>query len=346
MRVARLYDFLDLRIEEEAVPEPGPEDALVRVRACGICSGDVVPWYVRKKAPVVLGHEVSGRIVALGERVSKFRVGQRVFVHHHAPCLECESCRRGEFVQCPVWRASRLVPGGLAEFVLVPARNLEVDTLELPPHVGFEDGALVEPVACVVKSLRRAGSLEGATVLVVGLGVMGLFHVILARHRGAGRIFGADFVAARRRKAEEVGADGTIDASSEDVAEAVRRLTGGRGADVVVVGPGTLEAWDVGFRSAADGGVVVLFMGTEPGRVFPLDAHRFFFREIRLVPSYSCGPYDTREALDLVARGVVRAKDVVTHVFPFEKVAEAYRTAAEDKSAIKTMVVMDDEGPE
>jgi L-iditol 2-dehydrogenase len=340
MKVARLYDFLDVRIEDAPVPAPGCDEILVRTRACGICSGDVVPWYIRKKAPLVFGHEPAGEVVEIGSEVKHLRVGDRVFVHHHAPCWQCRACARGEFVQCPTWRSSRIDPGGMAEFIRVPATNLR-DTLPLPDGVADEDGALVEPLACVVKSLTRAGRVEGATVLVIGLGVMGQMHVLLARHLGAVRILAADLVAARCEKAKALGADDVIDASGERWTDRVKELTAGEGAEVVIVGPATVSALEQGLGAVARGGTVVQFMGTEPGTVLALDTHDFYFREIRLVPSYSCGPVETRTALDLVARGVVRAEHVVTHRFPLEEAGLAYRAAAQDRTVVKAMVTFD-----
>lgn len=341
MKVARLYDFLDVRIEDAPVPAIGPGEALVRARACGICSGDVVPWYIRKKAPLVFGHEPVGEIVELGAGVRDFRVGDRVFVHHHAPCFQCRACARGEFVQCPAWKQSQIDPGGMAEYFRVPAGNLAGDTLRLPEDVADADGALVEPLACVVKSLDRAGSIEGAVVLIIGLGVMGQLHVLLARHLGARRILAADLVAGRCAMARELGADVIIDASAVDLVTAVREATAGEGADAVIVGPATVEAIQTGLACAARGGTVVQFMGTEPGATLALDSFDFYFRELRLVPSYSCGPVETRRALSLIAARVVRAEHVVTHRFPLEQAAEAYRVAALDRAAIKTLVTFD-----
>jgi L-iditol 2-dehydrogenase len=338
VKVARLYDFLDVRIEEHPVPRIGPGEALVRARACGICSGDVVPWYIRKKAPLVFGHEPVGEITAVGDDVSAFRPGERVFVHHHAPCFRCRACARGEFVQCPAWKQSHLDPGGMAEYFRVPAGNLAGDTLHLPDAVSDADGTLVEPLACVVKSLARAGSIDGASVLIIGLGVMGQLHVLLARHLGARQILAADLVASRCARAARLGADVTIDASTSELAAAVRDHTDGEGAEVVIVGPATVPAIEQGMACAARGGTVVQFMGTEPGATLPLSTFDFYFRELRLVPSYSCGPVETRRALDLIAAGVVRASHVVTHRFPLEQAAEAYRVAAQDKAAIKTLV--------
>lgn len=338
MKVARLYDFLDVRIEDEPVPKIGAAEALVRTRVCGICSGDVMPWYIRRKAPLVFGHEPTGEIVETGKDVRDFSPGDRVFVHHHSPCFACRACRRGEFVQCDAWRSSSIDPGGMAEFFRVPATNLAGDTLRIPDHVGDEEAALIEPFACVVKSLARAGRVEGATVLIIGLGVMGQMHVVLARHQGARQILAADFVPARRSWATRLGADNVFDPSAGDLHGQVQEATGGEGAEIVVVGPATVSALETGFECVARGGTVIQFMGTEPSARLSLPTHDFYFREIRLIPSYSCGPVETRLALDLVAKGVLRADHVVTHRFPLEHAAEAYRIAAQDKSAIKALV--------
>jgi len=338
MKVARLYDYLDVRIEEEPVPRPGPGEALVRTRACGICSGDVVPWYIRKKAPLVFGHEPVGEIVEVGAGVTHVTPGTRVFVHHHAPCLTCRACRRGEFVQCPTWRATQIIPGGMAEYFLVPETNLAGDTLTLPQTVSDEDGALVEPTACVVKSLTRAGQVADASVLIIGLGVMGQLHVVLARHLGARQVVGADLVATRCAHARALGADVVIDASSGDLAAQVADVTAGEGVEIVIVGPATTEALELGLRCVARGGTVVQFMGTPPEARLQLSTNDFYFREIRLVPSYSCGPTETRAALRYIEEGVVSARQVVTHRFPLAAAREAYRVAAEDRSAIKTLV--------
>ncbi|HVO22344.1 MAG TPA: alcohol dehydrogenase catalytic domain-containing protein [Candidatus Margulisiibacteriota bacterium] len=345
MKVARLYDYLDVRIEEEQVPRPGPGEALVRTRACGICSGDVVPWYIRKKAPLVFGHEPVGEIVEVGPGVTHVAPGTRVFVHHHAPCLACRACRRGEFVQCPTWRATKIVPGGMAEYFLVPEINLAGDTLVLPDTVSDEDGALVEPTACVVKSLTRAGQVADASILIIGLGVMGQLHVVLARHLGAGQILAADLVATRCAHARGLGADVVIDASAGDLAAQVAEITSGDGAEVVIVGPATIDALEIGLRCVARGGTVVQFMGTPPEERLQLSPHDLYFREVRLVPSYSCGPMETRAALRYVADGIVAARHVVTHRFPLAAARDAYRVAAQDKAALKTLVTFGETGP-
>jgi L-iditol 2-dehydrogenase len=337
MRAAELQPDLAIHLREMPVPAVGPGEILVRTRACGICSGDIMGWYMQRKAPLVFGHEPAGEVAAIGSGVENVCVGDRVFVHHHAPCMTCALCLRGEYVQCEAWRAGRLNPGGMAEYFVVPPGNVRGDTLRLPEDVSFVDAALVEPIACTVKSMRRAGIRAGDRVAVIGLGIMGQLHVILARHAGARLVVGLDRVAFRLDRARALGADAVIDVDRSDPVAALRDLTDGALVDAVIVGPGSIEAMELGLRLAGRGATVVLFTTSRPEDALSVRPSDLYFREIRLVPSYSCGPDDTREALALVAGGVVTAAQVVTHRFPLERVADAYRAAA-DTSSLKTVV--------
>jgi L-iditol 2-dehydrogenase len=345
MRVARFYDFDDIRIEEAPLPEPGPRDALVKMAVCGICTSDTLSWYVRRKAPTVLGHEPSGTIVKIGDSVEGFQVGDRVVMHHHAPCMVCRLCQRGNFSMCPAWKASALDPGGLAEFVRVPDLNLHTDTHILPDSLSFEDGALVEPVACVVQALkRRARMRRGDRVLVIGMGIMGQIIALVARHYGGSPVIAADFVPYRNAKALELGADAAIDPSKENLVQNVSALTGGELADLVVVGPGSLPAMQSGFEAVGTGGTVLLFTPTQPGKDLPVDIYDLYSRDITLIGSYSCGPPDMKEALDIVSRGVVTAQKLVTHRFPLEQVTEGFKTVAEARDSVKTLIILEQTG--
>ena len=336
MRAALLYDFGDIRVEEMARPEVGPEDILIRTSACGICTGDIMPWYIRRKAGAVLGHEPVGTIEEVGAAVRGFRAGERVFAHHHAPCFSCSACRRGEYVQCATWRATKLVPGGMAEYILVRPTN-QHDTLKLPDSIDDANGVLVEPAACVVKSLRRSGLKPGESVLIIGLGIMGMMHIKIARQMGAGLIIGADLFEKRARWAEQLGADAAAVVSGDNLVEQVRELTKGAMADVVIVGPGTIKAMATGIAAAGRGAAVVQFTATPPEDELPVRPHDLYFNEIRLVPSYSCGPDDTRAALELVERGVINARDLVTHSFHLSDIGAAYATAQKPE-ALKVIV--------
>ena len=213
MKVAKLYDYFTIRIEEMPIPKIGAHEALLKTKVSGICSGDVMPWYIERKAPLVLGHEPAGQIIEVGKNVTSFQPGARVFIHHHAPCCSCRYCQRGDYVHCNSWKQIGIVPGGISEYILVNERNLEIDTHSLSDNLAYEDGTLVEPTACVVKSLKKLSVRQGDTILVLGLGVMGQLHVILSKSSGAGKIIGADKVPFRLEKAREFGADEVIDVS-------------------------------------------------------------------------------------------------------------------------------------
>ncbi len=355
MRVAKLYSSEDIRIEDMPVPDIDDGDALVRVRACGICSGDVMPWYIEKKSPLVLGHEAVGEIVELGKEVRgedrnvltrpsslvtrRFKVGDRVFFHHHAPCFNCRYCRNGDYVQCDTWRKSKIIPGGISEYVLVPEINLKGDTLLLPDGINYEQATLVEPAACVVKAVRRGGIRQGDTVLVIGLGIMGQLHIVLAKHFGAGKIIGVDKVPYRLGRAKEFGADTVIDISRDDFIDSVYEATGGDMADLTVVGPGDIKAMAQGISCTGRGGRVLFFTPAGPEDVLRLKPNDIYFKDLSIVTSYSCGPDDTKEALDLIADGSIDAARLITHRFPLDRVSEAYNLTAKANDSLKVLVV-------
>jgi L-iditol 2-dehydrogenase len=329
MRAAVLYDVDDVRIEVRPIPELDDGEVLVRTMASGICSGDVMAWYIRRKAPLVLGHEPAG-IVAASRGETSFSLGDRVFVHHHAPCFACDQCARGQYVQCATWRATKIDPGGIAEYFRVARANLR-DTLTLPASVDFTDASLVEPLACVVKSLRRSEIGAGERLCVIGLGVMGLLHVLAAQALGA-QVFAGDFIAARRGIAQRHGAT----AFHPDDA---RRILG-EGAGVVICGPGTAAAMRAAFDASAPGGTVVMFTPFPPDTPVTIEPEQLYFGDRRLVASYSCGPDDTRAALKLIEQGVVTAEKIGAELVSLDEVPRAYRDLAESR-IVKPIVVFD-----
>jgi L-iditol 2-dehydrogenase len=342
MKAAVLYSLQDIRIEDIPRPELQPGSALIKTKTCGICSGDVMPWYIEKKAPLVPGHEPCGVIVELSPELKRadplINEGDRVFVHHHAPCMHCHHCLRGDFVQCQSWRNSKIIPGGIAEYILIPEINLRKDTLILSDTMTYEEGAMIEPIACVVKSLRRAQIKKGDTLFVLGLGVMGLLHVILAREFGAGHVIGADKVPYRLQKALEFGADHVIDISSSDTSEALSELTKGRMAEIVIVCPNSLEAIQTGLRIVASGGTVLLFTPALPEDQLSIRPNDLYFRDISLVTSYSCGPNDTRMAFDFIYRGIVKPLLLITHRFGIDQTPEAFALVAKSQDSLKVVI--------
>ncbi len=337
MKAVRIEADGSVGVVELPEPRIGRGEALVRTRVSGICGSDLLDWYVRRKAGSILGHEVAGEVVALGEGVTDFRVGDRVAPHHHAPCLSCPACAAGRYVHCPDWRASRLDPGGMAELVRIPAGNLAHDTPRIPDGVSDEEASFVEPLATVVKALRRARFRRGQSLLCVGLGPAGQLAVRLGRALGASSIAGADRVASRLAAAGGSGADAVIDVSRESIREGARRLAPA-GFDVVFVGPGKRSVVEEAFDAVAPGGTLLLFTMAPPGETWTAGLFDLYFREVSVIPSYSCGPDDTAEALDRIARREVRVDDLVSHRFRVENAVEAFDRARALEGAMKVAI--------
>lgn len=326
----------ELRLEEVEVLPPGPGELLIRITACGLCTGEIMDWYVARKAPVPLGHEPVGVVVEAGSGTA-FRAGERVFVHHHAPCMSCRACLRGDHVHCSEWAPRRLIPGGLATLALAQAPAVATDTLRLPQELSDDAATFVEPLACVLKSIRRARIRDGDRVLVVGMGVMGLLHLLALRAVARPSVLiGADPHPARAAIATRY-ADVVADTSRQPLSEVVREATGGNGADVAVVGPGTVEALEAGRSNLAAGGTLLVFAPTPPEARWPLPVHDIYFKEITITPAYSAGPQETREALDLLTAGL-RVEPLVTHRLPLSEAGKGYRLLREGGSALKVVV--------
>ncbi len=309
---------------------------LLRITACGLCPGEVMDWYMARKAPVPLGHEAVGEVVEVGSGVA-YRPGDCVFVHHHAPCMVCRTCRRGDHVHCATWRSRRLIPGGLATYALAQAQAVTVDTLLVPPSISDDAATFIEPLACVVKSVQRAGVRTGDRVLVIGTGVMGLLHLLVLRARAKpSLVIAADRVPFRLEAATR-HADLVVDASQRPLDDAVREATGGDGVDIAVVGPGTIDALEAGRRCLAPGGTLLVFTPTPPDEVWSLPVHDLFFKEVNIVPSYSAGPDHTREALRLLIGGL-EVESLITHRLSLAEAVAGYNLIRAAGPALKVIV--------
>jgi len=332
MKVARAYALDDIRIEEVPIPSIAPDEALMRVETCGLCTSDCLDWYVAQKAPIVLGHEPTGILVQVGSQVEDFAEGDRVFTHHHVSCGTCAHCRRRAETSCSLFRSTKLDPGGFAEYVRIPGENLRRDTLKLSPEMDFETGTFIEPLACSLRALRKAPPLSPEdSVLIIGLGSMGLLNGMAARAKGCGLLLGCDLNPVRNERALEFGFDATFDPTRTLAADQVRERTDGRGADLVIVGPGSVAAIEQGIACAAPGAFVVLFTPTPAEMLLSIFPHQLYFGEITLTASYSCAPGETREAQNLLESRAVKPGSLVSFRTGLKGLSEAVsRTLRKD----------------
>jgi L-iditol 2-dehydrogenase len=337
VRVAVYHSNFDVRLEERPKPVAGAGELVFRVEASGICGSDVMEWYRIRKAPIVLGHEVAGEVVEAGPGVTAFEPGDRIVATHHVPCNACRYCLAGHQPYCDTLRATTFDPGGFAEFVRLPAVNVERGTFLLPDGMSYEEGTFVEPLACVVRGLRVARLEPGRTVAVLGSGISGLLFVRLARAMRAARVLATDVSERRLEYARAAGADAAI-LATDDVPERIREANGGRGADLVVVSTAALPAIGQSFRSADRGGTILLFAPAAPGETYPLPLFDAWNAGLTIVHSYAGPPPDMRAALDLIASKKVDVASMITQRLPLARTGEGFRLVAEGQASLKVIV--------
>ncbi|MFC1963339.1 zinc-dependent dehydrogenase [Chloroflexota bacterium] len=338
MRVAMWYSNQDVRLEEMPTPRIGPGELLLKTEASGICGSDVMEWYRIDRAPLVLGHEVTGEIVAVGNGVRHLKKGDRVAVAHHVPCNTCHYCLTGHHTVCDTLRQTNFDPGGFAEYIRLPKINVDRGVYLLPDEVSFEEATFVEPLACVLRGQRRAGLHPGHSVLVIGSGIAGLLYVHLARVLGAGRIVATDIAEYRLKAAHQFGADATIHAK-DDITSRLRLINDGRLADVVVICTGAAEALLQGLQSVERGGTVLFFAPTNQGSTIPLSVNNLFWRsEITLTSSYAGSPADYAEALELIRSGMVQVREMITHRLSLAEASMGFKLVSAAQDSIKVII--------
>jgi len=338
MRVAMYYRNNDVRIEEVPRPKIVDGELLVRVQASGICGTDVMEWYRVGKAPLVLGHEIAGEIVAAGNGVTGCAIGDRISVSHHVPCMTCHYCLRGHHTVCDTLRTTRFDPGGFAEFVRIPAINVRHGVYRLPKDVSYEEATFIEPLACVVRGQRIVGVRKGDTVLVIGSGISGILHVKLARARGAAKVIATDVVEYRLAAAKRSGADGTF-LAKDCHPEAIRTMNQGMLADIVIVCAGSADAHLQALASVERGGTVLFFAASRESVNLPISVNDFFWRnEMSLVSSYAGSPDDHREALELIRDRSVGVRDMITHRLGLNETGTGFRLVAQAQDSIKVII--------
>ncbi|MEE9542982.1 MAG: alcohol dehydrogenase catalytic domain-containing protein [Thermodesulfobacteriota bacterium] len=336
MKAAVYYNNKDVRIEDVEKPTPGPGEILIKVHASGICGSDVMEWYRIKKAPLVLGHEIAGTVEEIGEGVERFKVGDRVTAAHHVPCNECKYCLRGAHSVCETLRTTTFYPGGFAEFVLVPALNVDVGVFKLPDKMSFVEGSFSEPLGCVVRAMRVSGFKAHSSVLVIGSGISGLLHIKLAHALGADHITAVDINVARLEAAKEFGADLTLLAGADIRAKLLETSSGL--ADFVVICAGADSAIDTALNCVDRGGVILFFAPKEPDTTYPMPLFNLWRDNITLVNSYASPPVDTLEAIELIGDKRVTVEDMVTHRLPLAEAADGFRLVAEAADSLKVIL--------
>ncbi|HYW46703.1 MAG TPA: zinc-binding dehydrogenase [Bryobacteraceae bacterium] len=341
MMAAVLYGKEHLQVEPVAVPQIQSGDILVRVKVALTCGTDVKVFRRGYHArmivpPAVFGHELAGDVVAVGEDVRKFSIGQRVVASNSAPCDKCFFCRRDLQNLCEDLLFNN---GAYAEYIRIPARIVESNTYQIPPHVGYSDAALVEPLACVVRGLDETAPRAGDTIAIIGLGPIGLMFAKLAK------LYGCRVIAVGRRqtqldRAAALGADELILArDGHDPVKTVREMTHGRGVDIALEAVGKPRTWEWAVNMVRRGGTVNFFGGCPNDSKVNLDTALLHYSEITCKASFHHTPAYIRKALELVSAGHITASFFVNREEPLANLLEVMRHLMSHNGHLKTAIV-------
>ncbi|GAB7047693.1 zinc-dependent dehydrogenase [Catenuloplanes indicus] len=344
MKVVRFHAPGDVRFEDMPEPEAGPGEVKIRVRNCSTCGTDVKIskfGHHHIHPPRVMGHEIAGEIVALGEGVEGWVEGDRVQVIAAIPCGTCDECKRGRMTICPNQESMGYhYEGGFAQFMVVPAKVLAVNGLNrIPEGVSFAEASVAEPLACVLNGQELARVGEGDDVVVVGSGPIGCLHVRLAKARGANRVFLVDLNRKRLDMAADlVKPDLAIAGEEVDVVQAVLDATDGRGADVIITAAASGAAQEQALQMVARQGRVSFFGGLPKDKpTVTVDSNLVHYRELTIVGANGSSPAHNAEALRLIATGAVPVADLITHRLPLDSAIDAFGIVARGE-AIKVTI--------
>jgi L-iditol 2-dehydrogenase len=333
MKVAYWYNNKDIRIEEEPTPSPASKEMLVKVISCGICGSDIVEWYRLPRAPLVQGHEIGAQVVALGDSVNKYKLSDRVFIAPKVPCMNCYYCESGHYPQCS--EVKERLPGGFAQYILVPEILVERGTYLLPQNISYDQSTFIEPLACVVRAQRQSSMKKGQTVMVIGCGMSGLLHIKLAKSKGC-KVIAADINKVKLEFAKRMGADITIDATDSFSEQLVAK--NGKKADAVFLCASADSAVQQSWECLDKGGVIVLFAVPGPEKKVVVPVNDFWMKEITIITSYYCGPPDIAEAMKLIESGKILVDDLITHRLALTDIAYGFQLVSDGRESIKVII--------
>jgi L-iditol 2-dehydrogenase len=294
-------------------------------------------WYRIKKAPLVLGHEISGDIVKVGKNVKKYKIGDRVFVSHHVPCNQCDFCKNDQHTLCDTIHNTNFIPGGFAEYLKVPEINVDIGTFLIPKEISYDEGVFIEPLACVIRGIDITDIRPNKTVLVIGCGISGLLHIKLLKMLGAKKIISLDINDYRLKIAKKIGADLVFNAKelTEDI---LKRNNEGKLADYIFLCTGSISAVKQAINFVDYGGTIMFFAPTKPGVDIPFPLFDLWNKGVKMVTTYAGAPKDIEKAIKIIKNKEITVKDLISHRIPLEDSKKGFKLVSDAKESLKVII--------
>jgi L-iditol 2-dehydrogenase len=340
MKAAFVKGTSTVVVEDVDKPKLGPGDVLVKMHACGICGSDLEKVYGKYSQPSTrLGHEPSGIIEEVGEKVNNFKKGDRVFVHHHVPCYSCHYCLHGNETMCTKYYETNLSPCGLAEEFIVPEWNVSHGgILKIPDSMSFDEAAMIEPLACCIRAWNKFSFQKGDSAAIFGVGSTGMMHVMLSNLHEFEKIFCIDVNEFRLKFAKKFKITDAINSSNSQLKIKILEQTNNRGVDVAIIATGSLNAISSAIDLVRKGGTIVLFGVPSKGATMNIDMSIIYSKEITLVSSYAASDTDTKKALELIRTSMVDVKKLITHKYNISDSQQAFEHAHKGIDSMKIII--------
>jgi L-iditol 2-dehydrogenase len=340
MKAAFVKDSSRVVVEDVEKPILGTGDVLVKMHACGICGSDLEKVFGKYSQPSTrLGHEPSGTIEKVGENVTDFKKGDRVFVHHHVPCYSCHFCLHGNETMCEKYSETNLSPCGLAEEFIVPQWNVNHGgILKIPDSMSFEEAAMIEPLACCIRTWDKFSFQKGDSAAIFGVGATGMMHVMLSIVHEFDKIFCIDLNEFRLEFAKKFNITDAIKSSVPDIKQKILDQTDNRGVDVAIVATGSLQALSSAIDLVRKGGTVVMFGVPSKDAMINLNMSVIYSKEITMISSYAASDSDTKAALELIQSSKIDVKKLITHRYNIKDSPKAFEHAHHGVDSMKIII--------
>ncbi len=339
-----VVDNKSVKIINRDIPKVNQNDVLVKMKTCGICGSDlekVFGKYGMKSTRI--GHEPAGEIIEIGENVKDFNTKDRVFIHHHVPCYSCHYCYNEDFTMCGKYQTSNIEPSGLSEYILVPEWNvLRGGLVKLPDNINFNQAALIEPIACCIRSLNKLDMKKADKVAIFGAGPTGLIHMILAKYYGASQIILVDINNFRLNFAKNIDPTiTTINMTNNDnnnLDSLVFSKVGNIGVDISIIATSNLDALVQSLKITRRGGIISLFGVPSKDSDFKIDFNLIYSKELKIVPSYATSEKEIHQTITLLKNNIIDFEPLITHKFPLDNSFDALKYAHKAKDAMKIII--------